>query len=758
MKNLLVLLLIGLSLGAKSQEVLSPMSSNPSLYPTNESIKSRGLVADTSAIDSTFIYTYGSLAITDIWDDFSVNKFVQYPPSYTAPNVTSQWFYHLMDQTNSTPELVNVKYCDSSKSHHDTISVVAGLTSTFYHPFTSQQIWINDFSAYPIGGQVIDVYNECYVLIDSVIDGVPDPTQDTIWYTNDPTYYQDSVHIFFANMNDPNQIWVDNQACHNYRFAIDPWSLGVATFDGVDSTGMPYSFGANNAHGYADVLTSKSINLLGTSNVYLQFLYQSGGHGNMPESEDSLVVEFYQPDSMKWYNQGYIFDLTSADEWDTLYTAVPIPYLKNGFRFRIRNKASLTGALDHWHIDYVRLYENPLGTVQPFNDLAISYPLNSLLDDYTSVPWDHYQNLANQNEAMLDTGYLHVYNSDATPTNVGSSSMFLEISYDGSVQGTYNLPNPGAIPPWTSNWELGTNEFPFFVAANHTFSASGNDTMATFDVKINADADVAASNVYTINDTTYMQQSFKNYYAYDDGSAEKGYGVQGSNSQLAYAFDAYEADTLTGVLMHFVPTVTDVSNYVMLLSVWDDNNGVPGNLLYQDNYFLPHYPQYGGSKNEFKYYEFVNPDYPSVIPVPKKFHVGWEQVESQSLNIGFDENIDRASNIHYNVSGNWITSSLSGSLMIRPVFSTNINYTLRDEEFFKEVAINMYPNPTSGDVNLQGLPSESEILVYDLSGRAVYSVSNQSQFNLGFLESGVYIVKVVDAEGKSIFTEKLIKE
>lgn len=758
MKNLLFLLLACLSFEAVSQEILSPLIGNPSLYPDHINHKNRGQAADTSIIDSTFIYTYGSLAITDVWDDFSVNKFVQYPPSYTAPNVTSQWFYYLYDQTNTTPEPLNVAYCHDSIAHHDTVTIVSGTATVFTSLFTPHQIWVNDFSAYPIGGQVLDMYDECYVLVDSIIDGVPDPTQDTIWYTSDPTYYQDSIHLFFANMNDPNQIWIDNQACHNYRFAIDPWSFGVATFDGVDSTGTPYAFGTSNVHGEADMLTSKAINLLGTSDVYLQFLYQSGGHGNMPESEDSLIVDFWLTDSMKWYNQGFQIPATAADEWDTLYAAVPPFYLKNGFKFRIRNKATLSGALDHWHIDYVQLYENPLFTVQFFNDLAISYPLTSLLEDYTAAPWDHYQNLPSPNDVMVDTAYLKVYNSDATPTNVGSPSMFLEIAYDGAVQGSYNLPNPGAIPPWTSNWELGVNDFPFFVSANHTYSAPSNDTMATFDVKINVDADVAASNVYTINDTAYMKQEFKNYYAYDDGSAEKGYGVQGSNSLLAYGFEAYEADTLTGVLMHFVPTVTDVSNYVLLLTVWDDDNGVPGNILYQDDFFLPHYPEYGGSKNEFKYYEFVNPAYPSVISVPEKFYVGWEQIESQSLNIGFDENIDRASNIKYNVSGNWVTSSLTGSLMMRPVFSTNINYTLRDEEFFKETSILIYPNPAINEFRLDGLPDYSEISLFDMSGRQVYFGQNENVINVDFLENGIYIVDVRDSSGNSVFTEKLIKE
>lgn len=749
MKNWIALLFVMLTFGVNSQEVLTPLTTNPSLYVENSIQKAGG------SIDSTFIYTYSPLAITDVWDDFSVDKFIHYPPNYTDVNVTSQWYYHLMNAANTVPELPAVMYCDSANARHDSVFVNGGSTTIVSTYFTPHNIWVNDLNSYPVTGATTNLFDECYILIDSIIDAVPKPTQDTVWSA--PNFVQDSVHVFFANMNNPNQIWINNQACRNYRFAVDPWSLGVATFDGVDSTGKPYDFGNANAQGPADYLNSKPINLLGKTNVYLQFLYQAEGHGNMPESEDSLIVDFWNPSMQTWNQVWSPITLPSADQWDTAYIAVSPVLLVNGFKFRIRNKASLSGALDHWHIDYVELYENPLFVPQSYKDLAIAYPLNSLLEDYTSVPWDHYSNLATPSAVMIDTSYLQVYNSDNTPTNVGSANMFLEISYDGSVQGSYNLPNLGAIPPWTSNWELGTNQFPFFVETNHTFAAPGNDTMAVFDVKINADADVAGSNSHLENDTTYMKQAFKNYYAYDDGSAEVGYGIQGSNSKLAYYFDAYEADTLTGVLMHFVPTVTDVSNYIMLLTVWDDNNGEPGSILYQDDYFIPHNPQYGASKNEFKYYKFLNPDYPSAIPVPKKFYVGWEQVDSQTLNVGMDRNIVNSSKIMYNVGGTWITSSQPGSLMIRPVFSTAINYTLGNK-FNAVSTVNMYPNPSSSRVNFNGLPADFTINLFDLSGRLVKMVQNESSINVEDFVSGIYLVNITDKEGVSLFTDKLIKE
>ncbi|MEX1001003.1 MAG: T9SS type A sorting domain-containing protein [Crocinitomicaceae bacterium] len=753
MKQLLFLGVVAFAMNGIGQEVVHPLMTNPSLY-TPEVTKLR----TGHSLDSTFIYSTSPLSISDVWDDFSQNKFVAYPPAYTDPNVTSQWFYYLMDAGNTIPEPDTVVFCDTSKAKHDTISVVSGLPTTFTTYFTPHSIWVNDLDNYPINGQTINLYDECYVLIDSVVDGVPDPTQDTIWYTNEPTHIQDSIHLFFVNLNNPGKIWLDNSACHNYRYAVDPWSLGMVTFDGVDSTGRPYEFGNPSAQGPADVLTSKPVNMAGTTNVFLQFLYQPKGHGNMPEDEDSLIVDFWQVDSARWYPWWNATPPYIENLWDTAFIAVPPVFLKDGFKFRVRNYASLSGALDHWHLDYVQLYENPLLEPQPYKDLAISYPLNSLLKDYTAVPWDHYQNYSVPNDLMIDTNYLAVYNSDDTPTQVGSD-MFLEISYNGTVQGTYNLPNPGAIPPWTSNWELGMNQFPFFVSTNHTYSAPANDTMAAFDVKINVAADVAASNVYTVNDTSYMKQEFKNYYAYDDGSAEVAYQLQGTNALLAYEFNAYEADTLTGILIHFVPTVEDLSNKVLLLTVWDDNNGQPGDILYKDDFFAPHYPEYGASKNEFKYYTFANPDYPSVIKVPKKFYVGWEQIESKSFSLGMDRNIVNNSKIQFNVGGSWITSSQEGSLMIRPVFSTNIDHTLDlTENSESGETIVMFPNPASEHLSFSGQMEGNTVSIYDISGRLVLQQALNTRIDISFLQKGVYVVNITDNSGVPLFTEKLIKE
>lgn len=737
-------------------EVVNPLLINPYIYQESNQYKAG------NTIDSTFIYNIDTLDLP-VWDDFSVSKFIPYNSYYTDGNVSSQIYYHLMNSTNTVPQNPSFIFCDSSHAHHDTISVVAGIptTTTDYFP-TPVQVWVNDLTAMPVTGLLRTLYQECYVLIDSIIDGVPDPDQDTVFYTILPDFVQDSAQVFTVDYSDPTKIWVDSYAYHNYTYAINPWSLGVATLDGVDENGWPYDFGNENAHESADVLTSRPINLFGKTNVYLTFLYQAKGNGNAPEINDTLMLDFWVVDSNKWMPSGwYVLGATTNDTWDTVHWALPTAVLDDGFQFRFRNWASTSGALDHWHIDYVNLKDNDLPIVSNFSDLAISEPIHSFLDEYTSVPWDHFQNPAlNQTDKMLDTLKLKVYNSNITPTNFANGS--LEIAHQGLLQGgsPYTLANPAITSEWTGNWEIGMNKYPYPVQANYTFDETVTTSpQATFVVKLNIDAAVSASNVYDVNDTTYHTQAFKNYYSYDDGSAEAAYGITGSHSLLAYKFTAYEEDTLAGILMHFVPSVDDHSDEIFLLTIWDDNAGQPGTIIYQDDYFNTHSPEYSGALNGFKYYTFMNG---STVVVPETFYVGWEQIGSTSLNVGMDHNIDNGDKIYRNVSGTWVTSSYESSLLIRPVFSTGLNYTLSSEPITEptpELAtLSIYPNPVTDILTIQTDATVFTVTLYDMSGRVVLTTYNETQLDLSFLNAGIYLADIRDANGVSLYSGKLIKE
>lgn len=769
MKNqLLLLLFMGFAV-AFGQETIYPLQTNPYLFQ-KKPIQSTERTTSFNLIDSTFIYNIDTLDTIPLRDDFAVSKFEPYDADYGDANVSSIWEYALLD--GSTPLHVDSTYCDSTLARHDTVTVTEGVVEVFTSNFpTVQTVNVSDLCTYPVEYTTMELFRECYTLIDSVIDGVADPTQDTVFYA--PQYEQDSANVFFVDVDNPSNIWVDNSACHNYRYAINPWSLGVVTFDGVDENGVPYEWGNPAAYGEADVLTSKHINLEPYSNVFISFLFQAKGHGNDPDPADSLLLDFWDVGTQAWYQSGWKTDgNVEPNQWDTVFLPVPLVFLDNGFRFRFRNYASTSAALDHWHIDYVNLQEVPGLTLGSFDDLAISYPVNTLLEDYVAVPWDHYKALADPTSKMLDVGSIEVYNSDNDATSFDTCEV--NISHEGSLQANLELPNYASGDGWTGNWETGINSFPYDLATEYTFNSSVEPGPQTaFDIRVNIGENVGTgANKDLQNDTTYFQQRFDNYYQYDDGSAEAAYGLSGAFAQLAYEFEAYQVDTLTGILMHFMPWVEDLGTKIFLLTVWEDDGGQPGEIIYQDDFFEPHFPEYDGSKSGFKYYEFYNDEQTVLIPGdPKgrrgvvltgtKFYVGWEQLDEQSLQIGLDWNIDHGDKVWRNTGGTWLQSSFECSLLIRPVFSTGLNPTLSapDQEAVSEVSeVGMYPNPSTGNLSFSGTPDHFVTTVFDMSGRMVHQSSNETAIDLSHLNSGVYLVDLRDENGISLFSDKLIKQ
>jgi hypothetical protein len=251
------------------------------------------------------------------------------------------------------------------------------------------------------------------------------------------------------------------------------------------------------------------------------------------------------------------------------------------------------------------------------------------------------------------------------------------------------------------------------------------------------------------NESCQVKQVFSNYYSYDDGSAELAYGPTASQARLAVRFDAYEADSLLGVAIHFVPSVNDVSNKLFLLTVWENNGGDPGTVIYQDNIFFPRQPIYENERNKFTLYNF--PDSVKVA-VGTSFFVGWRQYDADRLNIGLDKNTDNSDKTFYSIDGgvNWIGSSIEGSVMIRPVYSTALDAELTTEEITDE-EYTVYPNPFNSIVTFD---------VKEFQGGSIFSATGQLiQFSTENVvdmtdqPAGIYFAQL-NGSGKTI---KLIK-
>lgn len=724
MKNYIGALVVALTTFCSfAQERLEPIGFEPRGAGKPKALKSTG------TLDSTFIYTYDTLSLP-ILDEFSTSKFQNHAANPGDPNVSEELFHKLLNQSD-VPLPANSVYTSTVTRRYTTSS-----GNTDFSSLTPVSVKYNDLTNYPFVYSTVNAYPP-YNIYDT-LDFPNDP--DTIWIDL-PEYLQDSARIFTAHLTDPNAIWVDSSAYRNFTHAINPWTLGVVTFDGLDANGYPYAFGSTSSS-YNDFLTSKAIDLSGVDpidSLYLTFLVQREGFGDEPEVSDSLVLEFYNSTEDDWdrmwaINGGNVGDFKVAH----LYVS-HANYLTSGFRFRFKNYGGVSGMLDEFHLDYVYLRIGGTYNDTLLKDFAFVYPVGSLIDTYTQVPWDHW---VNDPTHMNPNVRVTVRNGSNLPEN--TSDGLLEVSHGGVVEGSFDLPGQTL-----SNGDLNYGPREVYESfhdftGGYIFSTTPPVDEKTFDIKATATAPFAHP---AINDTSYTQQVFGNEYAYDDGSAEAGYGITGVQARFAYRFDPYEADTLMGVKIHFVPTIYDLSDKLFMLTVWADNNGQPGTVLYEDDFLSPRTPVYEDGRGVFTEY-YLSDSSLSLPDAP--FYVGFRQVDADKLNLGFDRNNDNSSKVFFSLNGGvtWSGSSIPGTVMMRPIFSTSGNADLSvDENETIENAWFAYPNPSTGVVHLQFERPEAYegAVVRSINGQVIAELSaSEFSFDLSNFPQGIYFVEAVN--------------
>ncbi|MCD6564944.1 MAG: T9SS type A sorting domain-containing protein [Bacteroidales bacterium] len=547
--------------------------------------------------------------------------------------------------------------------------------------------------------------------------------------------------------------WTDKDVFINTEYTENPLSIGVATFDAIDNTGTLYE-NANSYSFEADHLTSKPIDLdyPASDNIYLSFYYQAGWEKKLsdtPEYRDSLVLEFYSPEDTLWHP---IWCKPGFDS-STVFIPVIIPvtdekFLTKGFRFRFRNWASLTtnnddpGLVtncDFWHIDYVILDKNrnPADTIP--EDVAFVRPIQSLLTTYESMPWNHFHEaFLFEMGARLPVSYR---NNDDLIRNVTREFQITDV-YENSVVHSYTG-GAANIDPWeVINYESGLF---------YTYNTNNSDS-ALFEVKsylITDDFDEK------INDTAIYYQRFKNYFAYDDGSAESGWGI--GDGEAAYQFKTYIPDSLRAVQIYFNQSFNNGNIISFTLKVWGDNEGKPGELLYSQPGEVP---KFSDSLNQFITYKLDTTVYISGL-----FYIGWEQNLNTSLNVGFDFN--RASNnkLFYtdvvDQQKMWIQSAtiIPGALMMRPVVGKTLLATNSIGIPVRQLLI--FPNPAKEFINISG-PEETyfsgcRILIFNIYGKQVFSSGNfNKRISVERFDPGIYFVRITN-NGIPVGSAKFIR-
>jgi len=552
----------------------------------------------------------------------------------------------------------------------------------------------------------------------------------------------------------PNQsLWTDHNAYINSSFPINPPTYGVATFDGLDSIGQPYNF-IPSSYGIADYLTSNPIDLTTiVDSVYLSFYFQPQGNGNKPEAKDSLAVEFFRKRDTTWVRQWSSIGSTNLP-FQKIMLPVDTSFQNDTFQFRFLNYASLSGNVDHWHVDYVYLNDNRTIADTALNDVSFITNNYGLLSELSSLPWEHY---------LTDTIGLMDSVMNVTYKNNHSSSYGIFYKYQvvednglGATIETYPAINSSKVLAAYSSisepqavYKNPLNDF--------TFPSDFNARTKVFQIKNYFNLDNGGSiDSLVKNDTVISYQVFGSYYAYDDGSAELGYGVQGVGSKLANEFDIKKTDTLTAFQIYFTPVLNNLSAESFRLVVWSSLN--PETIVYQQtvpSYYSPIY----SATNEF----LVYPTEP-VILTAGTYYFGWEKITANFLNVGFDANNNTKTKIHFNAVGVWETGSFDGSMMLRPVFGTIDDplVSVKTSDAIINDDFNVYPNPANNTIYFERIGAinntEYQIEMYNLSGQLVLNsiTSLSNKLNVSNVNNGIYFIRFINIETQQIITKKII--
>lgn len=546
-----------------------------------------------------------------------------------------------------------------------------------------------------------------------------------------------------------------------------PPTVGMMTLDALDADGRLYPQASTNAFP-ADTALSLPIRLDGldsVDSVVMSFYYLPGGSGehpwetvgDTPNTQDSLFLDFYSVADSAWHTVWSRCGTSAArlrqetgHDWQYVTIAITDSgYLDSLFRFRFRNHCSLidngvlgmAGNADQWNIDYVMIDRGrTVDSMGVFRDIAFVKPAPTMLKHYRAMPARQYR--SSEMAQQLSMTIASIYSSSIASYysySIMDSSGAVLYTYDGGYQ---NAPPQGyqteavhATPSVGYSFPLSNDIRTYTIVHNVREGTSGDE--------------------YPQNDTVRYTQVFGNYYAYDDGTAENGYGVKttGQAPSIACRFDLNEADTLTAVDIAFNRTMDDATETArFFLTVWSAENGQPGTVLYSDaTARQPLWPDSASVANGHGAFRRFALEHDVVVD--GSIFVGLRQGDNTFINIGFDRSRNSSDRMWQLSTMEWQQVYLSGSLMLRPCFGQAATIGIATVER-DNVMITPYPNPADCQVTLGGIDAGSQVTVYDIQGRRVLTTTD-NVINTASLPAGMYIVKAVTRTG-TMHAAKLI--
>lgn len=522
--------------------------------------------------------------------------------------------------------------------------------------------------------------------------------------------------------------WTDRFVFINMDMADGPPTLGVATFDGLNQFGVAYDIFSSTASGVADRLTSQALNLNGddaADSIYLSFFWQPAGLCDPPEATDSLTLDFFGNDGI-WHSVWAVTGTTNRPFKQAFVGVKDSLFFHQGFRFRFTSHGNLTGNVDVWHLDYVRMARNRTSTDTLITDVGFKSRPTSLLNLYQEMPFKQFKadsvryKAANHSVVARNLSEVRNVAYKFTTRNFLTNVVLVDAAFQ-------------SISPFPSLSDV------TFSYANFPIGNAPSDSLTlqtTYLLQNNPD-------FLASNDTVRRFQRFWNHFAYDDGTAETGYGLNIIGGSIAYKFYVPTPDTLRGMWMYFTQAAENAALELFNLKVWsfigeNQFTGSESQLAQQE--LLR--PRYADSLGQFMYFALDTP-----VVVRDSFYVGWQQLTPRLLNIGLDRNNDPQNVKWFNTQGQWNPSLITGSWMIRPVLGGPLVYPTALPKITR-LQTQVYPNPTSDYVHINCECEVVQWCIKDMTGRVVLQgVELSGPIAVGDLPSGMYLVEVNDKRG-----------